>query len=93
MLLRHPRQSLGDGTRRGEVGGLHGAGRLGDFRFKPPAPGPGFRGRCCCGGSRLTAIKSRGDRLLLLTATTAGPGGTGVIPPADPLLRVHALFA
>ena len=38
VLLRHPRQGLGDRASRGEVGGLHGAGRLGDIRNQPPAP-------------------------------------------------------
>ena len=39
LLLRHPRQGFRcSWAGRGEVGGLHGAGRLGDFRDQPPAP-------------------------------------------------------
>ena len=46
LLLRHPGQGLGDRAGRGEVGGLYGAGRLGDFRIKPPAPRSRSPRRC-----------------------------------------------
>ena len=35
LLLRHPGQGVGDRTRRGEVGGLHRARRLGHVRHRP----------------------------------------------------------